>query len=202
MGNYTGPKVRLSRRFGVPIAETAKHMRLRRENPPGMHGGRRSRPSLYGVQLTEKQKLMFYYNIRDKQMRRYMAEAQKSKLNAPEALHQVLETRLDNVIRRLGWSRTIWQARQMVVHGHFEVNGRKVDIPSFRVSTGDRIRVKDKSKKFVKATAETAEFQLNLDWLKRDEEKHEAEVTRLPTLEDSRIPFEINYNMIIEFYTR
>jgi len=203
MGNYTGPKVRLSRALGVPIAETPKHMRLRRESPPGMHILRRGRrKSLYGQQLSEKQKLARYYNVRDGQLRRYMEQATQSRRTTPVVLHELLETRLANVIRRLGWARTIWQARQMVVHGHFQVNGQKVDIPSMNLKPGDRITVKERSTKFVQQMSETAEFHLKLDWLQGDEAKLEASIVRLPTMEDSRIPFDIDYNLIVEYYSR
>jgi len=203
MGNYVGPKVRLTRALGVPIAETPKHMRLRNENPPGMHVMRRGRRrSIYGQQLSEKQKLARYYNVRDGQMRRYMKQAASSHNTTPTALHESLETRLDNVIRRLGWARTIWQARQMVVHGHFAINGKKTNRPSFHLNSGDKVTVKERSAKFVRETSETAEFHLTLDWLQRDEAKFEATITRMPSLDDSRIPFEIDYNLIVEYYSR
>jgi len=203
MGNYCGPKVRLSRALGVPIAETPKHMRLRRESPPGMHVLRRARrKSLYGQQLMEKQKLARYYNVRDGQMRRYMEEASRSKRTTPLVLHEILETRLDNIIRRLGWARTIWQARQMVSHAHFKVDGQRCNIPSFRCKPGMKISVRDKSKKFVREMSETAEFHLNLDWLERNDEQLEANIARMPSLEDSRIPFDIDYNLIVEYYSR
>ncbi len=202
MGNYCGPKVRLTRALGVPIAETNKHMRLRREAPPGMHPARRGRKSLYGRQLNEKQKLARYYNIRDAQFRRYMQEATSTLRATPVVLHEILETRLDNVIRRLGWARTIWQARQMCSHGHFLVNDRRVNLCSYRVSPGDKITVREKSQKFVRAAAESAELHLVLDWLKRDDTKLDAEVARMPGLEDSRLPFEVDFNLIVEYYSR
>lgn len=203
MGTYHGPKVRLSRALGVPIAETPKHMRLRRENPPGVHGlGAGRRKSLYGERLVAKQRLAKYYNVRDGQMRKYMAEASHSKRTTPVVLHEILETRLDNVIRRLGWARTIWQARQMVSHGHFKVDGQRVNIPSYRVKAGQKISVRDKSQNFVKMMSETAEFHLQLDWLQRDDNKFEATIARMPALEDSRIPFDVDYNLIVEYYSR
>ena len=203
MGNYTGPKVRLSRALGVPIAEIPKHMRLRRENPPGMHVFRRGRRrSLYSSQLAEKQKLARYYNVRDGQLRRYMKQATQSRRTTPLVLHELLETRFDNFIRRLGWARTIWQARQMVVHGHFLVNGRKATVPSMSLKPGDTITIKERSDKFVRQMSETAEFHLNLDWFQRDEAKFEANIVRMPTMEDSRIPFDIDYNLIVEYYSR
>lgn len=202
MGNYIGPKVRLSRRLGVPIAETAKHLNPRKPNRPGMHGFRRGRPTLYGRQLAEKQKLAFYYNVRDKQLRRYMAIASHSQRETVAAFQELLETRLDNVVRRLGWARTIWQARQAVAHGHFLINGRKVDRPSYNVKVEDQITIKDRSKQFVKNCAETCEGPLPPEWLALDEGKMQAKVVRLPVVEDVRLPFEIAYGLVIEYYTR
>lgn len=202
MGNYTGPKVRLSRRLGVAIAETAKHLNPRRPNRPGAHGFRRPRPTLYGRQLAEKQKLAFYYNLRDKQLRRYIAAAARSRKDTVAAIQELLETRLDNVVRRLGWARTIWQARQAVVHGHFLVNGRKTDRPSYNVRPEDVITVRDRSKKFVQNCAETCEGPLPPEWLVVTENKLEGKVTRMPTIEDVRLPFEVEYGLVIEYYTR
>jgi small subunit ribosomal protein S4 len=202
MGNYCGPKVRLSRGLGVPIAETVKHMNLRRPNRPGTHGYRRARQSLYGRQLAEKQKLAAYYNVRNHQMVRYMKEATAAGRSTPEVFQEILESRLDNVIRRLGWARTIWQARQMVAHGHFQINGQKTDRPSFRVRPDDVISVRQRSEKFIKESTTQADAPMAPEWLSMTEGRPEARVLRLPNLEDVRLPFEVNYNMIIEFYTR
>ena len=151
MGTYHGPKVRLTRRAGAPVAETPKHTNVRRPTRPGMHARRRTRTSLYGEQLAEKQKLCAYYNIRDRQFTRHIEQAQAKPGSTTDALQQILESRLDNVIRRLRWARTIWQARQMVAHGHFYVNGHKVDIASYQVSPGEEITVKPGSEPFVRA---------------------------------------------------
>lgn len=201
MGHYTGPKVRLSRRVGAPVCETQKHIN-RRETRPGMHGFRRGRQTLYGLQLAEKQKIAYYYDVRDKQMRKYMSRASKGKTKADEALQQMLESRLDNIVRRAGWARTIWQARQMVAHAHFEVNGKKVDIPSYHCKPGDIVTVREKSQAFVKNVAQTAEAVTTLEWLTVDENALKATVNRLPALEEVRLPFEVDYAKIIEFYTR
>ncbi len=202
MGNYCGPKVRLSRSLGVPVAETPKHLNLQRSTRPGMHGFRPARRTLYGRQLLEKQKLAAYYNIRNTQLRHYMEKASKSKANTFEALQLLLETRLDNVIRRIGWARTIWQARQLVAHGHFLVNGRRVDRPGFAVSTGDVITVKDSSKPYIKACAESSSEAVLPAWLSTEMNKIEGQVLRMPTPEDIRLPFEIEFSAVIEFYTR
>ncbi len=202
MGGYSGPKVRLSRSLGVPIAETSKHLNPRRTTRPGMHGFRPARRSLYGRQLAEKQKLAFYYNLRNAQLRRYMAEATRSKRSTPEMLQQLLETRLDNTLRRLGWARTIWQARQLVSHGHILVNGRKVDRPGYGVQPGDMITVKARSQKLIKACAESCEEPVVPQWLTADNNKWEAQVQRLPVPEDVRLPFEVDFAAVTEFYTR
>ena len=134
MARYLGPKVKLSRRVGVPIADIPKHTAKRQLTPPGPHGFRGRRLKDYGVRLVEKQKLRYHYNILEKQFRRYVAQASRLRGNTGEVLLQLLEQRLDNVLRRAGFVRTIWAARQMAVHGHVLVNGRKVDRPSFAVS--------------------------------------------------------------------
>jgi small subunit ribosomal protein S4 len=202
MGGYIGPKLKLSRSVGVPVAETSKHTNPRRTNRPGMHGFRPARRSLYGRQLTEKQKLAYYYNVRDRQLRLYMAKATASKRPTPEALSEILETRLDNVLRRLGWARTVWQGRQLVNHGHIRVNDRRVDIPSFHVSAGDVISVKESSKPLVKRCMESVEERLIPAWLASDDAKLEGKVERMPFPEDVRLPFDVEYSLVIEYYTR
>jgi small subunit ribosomal protein S4 len=202
MGGYIGPKLKLSRSVGVPIAETSKHTNPRRTSRPGMHGFRPARRSLYGRQLTEKQKLAYYYNLRDRQLRLYMAKATRSKRPTPDALSEQLETRLDNTLRRLGWARTIWQARQLVNHGHIQVNGRRVDVPSFHVSAGDIITAKEKSKELVRKCMESVEERLIPGWLASDDAKLEGKVERMPFPEDVRLPFDVEYSLVIEFYTR
>jgi len=204
MGTYHGPKVRLTRRAGVPIAETPKHTNVRRPTRPGLHGRRRTRPSLYGAQLAEKQKLAAYYNLRDRQFTRHVEQAQAVPGATTDALLQILESRLDNVIRRLRWARTIWQARQMVAHGHFYVDGRKVDIPSYQVRPGEEITVKPGSETFVRAAMESAgEAGIQVPaWLQADHAALRAKVLRLPVPEEIRLPFEIDVAKVIELYTR
>ncbi len=204
MGNYSGPKVRLSRALGVPIAETPKHISPRKTNRPGQHGAKRVKPTLYGRQLKEKQKVACYYNLQNNQLRHYMKMAENSKTTTDRAFHVLLETRLDNVIRRLRWARTIWQARQMATHGHFMVNGRKIDLPSYRIKAGDIIEVKDRSKKFVTEVIETTKSMgFNVpEWLVSDEVTLKATVARLPEFEEIRLPFDADFTMIIEYYMR
>lgn len=204
MGTYHGPKVRLTRRVGVPVAETSKHMNLRRDKRPGMHTRRRGRQSLYGEQLTEKQKLCSYYNIRERQFTRYVHEAQSAPGATTDALHRILETRFDNVIRRLRWASTVWQARQMVSHGHFLVNGHKVDLPAYHVRTGDEVTVKPGSEPFLHAAIEAAQkVEIHTpQWLSADSDNLKAKVLRLPEPGEIRMPFEVDLAKIIEFYTR
>src|SRR5437588_3963434 len=142
MARQTGPKVRLSRRVGVPIADIPKHT-SKELSLPGMHGYRGRRQTEYGVRLTEKQKLRYHYGMMEKQFRRFLDIAKKSKGNTANTMIQLLETRLDNVIRRIGVARTIWAARQIVAHGHVIVDGRKTDIPSYQVKPGQTITFKD-----------------------------------------------------------
>src|SRR3954468_8422996 len=142
MGRYTGPKVKLSRRVGAPIADIPKHT-AKELTLPGMHGYRGRRNTEYGVRLTEKQKLRSPYGMLEKQFRLFMDIAKKSKGNTASSMMQILESRLDNVLRRLGVGRTIWATRQIVSHGHVIVNGVKTDIASYRVKPGDTITFKE-----------------------------------------------------------
>src|SRR5579862_3241106 len=140
MSRYLGPKVRLTRRLGVAIADLPKHTKLGSEmTAPGMHGFRKARLSEYGVRLQMKQRMKAHYSVLEKQFRRYMAAAKSAKGNTAVTLQQLLETRLDNVVRRLGVTRSIWAARQLVAHGHVKINGKKVDIPSCKVEVGDTV---------------------------------------------------------------
>jgi small subunit ribosomal protein S4 len=198
MANYTGPKVKLSRRVGVPIADIPKHTAKRQLNPPGMHGFRGRRLRDYGIRLNEKQKLRYHYNVLERQFRGYVAFASTAKGNTGEVLMRLLELRLDNVIRRMGWGRTIWAARQIVNHGHVLVNGRKTDIASFRVSVGDEITLKPGIQKIVRENMETMPGHNVPGWLMFDPSTLTAKVTAEPTPDE--IPFDVNMNLIVEFY--
>ena len=198
MANYIGPKVKLSRRVGVPIADIPKHTTKRQLNPPGMHGFRGRRLRDYGVRLNEKQKLRYHYNVLEKQFRLYLEQASRSKGNTGDIMLRLLEERLDNVVRRLGWARTIWQARQIVAHGIIRVNGRKVDRPSYRVSVGDALTVKDKKKDYLRQNMESLPGFEVPAWLSFDPSTLTAKVEASPT--PDQVPFDINMNLIIEFY--
>lgn len=199
MANYTGPKVKLSRRVGVPIADLPKHTTKRQLNPPGMHGFRGRRLRDYGVRLNEKQKLRYHYNVLERQFRNYMDKAGTTRGNTGEVMMQLLEQRLDNVIRRLGWARSIWAARQIVGHGHILINGRKTDIPSFQVSVGDEITVKkENTKKLIRENMESLPGHEVPAWLTFDPSTLTAKVVAVPT--SDQVPFDVNMNLIIEFY--
>ncbi len=198
MARYLGPKVKLSRRVGVPIADIPKHTAKRQLNPPGMHGYRGRRMRDYGVRLNEKQKLRFHYNVLEKQFRRYVAEASRRKGNTGELLLQLLERRLDNVCRRAGVARTIWAARQLVSHGHVLVNGRKTDRPSFQVSVGDEITFKPKIHTLLRDNMESMVGHIVPDWIDFNPGELTIRVAALPT--SDQIPFDVNTNLIVEFY--
>ena len=197
MARYTGPKVRLSRRLGVAIADLPKHNKSDFV-APGMHGFRRTRLSDYGVRLREKQKMKAHYCVLEKQFRRYMTAAKQHKGNTAVTLQQMLETRLDNVVRRLGVVRSIWAARQLVAHGHVKVNGKKVDIASFAVSLGDTISFKDPTHNMLHENMETMAGHQLPGWLEFNPAQLEAKVAGLPVPE--QIPFEVDTDLIIEFY--
>ena len=197
MGRYIGPKVKLSRRVGVPIADIPKHT-AKDLTLPGMHGYRGRRNTEYGVRLAEKQKLRFHYSMQEGQFRRFLTIAKKSKGNTANTLIQLLETRLDNVLRRLGVGRTIWAARQIVAHGHVFLNGRKTDIASALVKPGDTITFKEKIHKLLRETMEQNAGHTVPNWLEWNPAQLTAKVNALPVPED--VPFEVNMNLIIEFY--
>lgn len=198
MARYTGPKVRLSRRVGVPIADTPKHTSKRQLNPAGMHGYRGRRLRDYGVRLQEKQKLRYHYHVQEKQLRRFVGEAKRRPGNSGEVLLQLLERRLDNVVRRSGVARTIWAARQLVAHGHVLVNGRKTDRPSFLVGVGDVITFKPKIHKLCRENMETMAGHEVPGWIDFNPSEMRTKIVALPT--SDQIPFDVNTNLIIEFY--
>ncbi len=198
MANYTGPKVKLSRRVGVPIADIPKHTTKRQLNPPGQHGFRGRRLRDFGVRLNEKQKLRYHYNVLERQFVRYIDIASRRKGNTGDNMLQILEQRLDNVIRRLGWARTIWSARQLVGHGHVLVNGRKTDRPNFQVSVGDTITLKEKTQKVVRENMESLAGHQVPGWLSFDPSTLTAKVEAVPT--PDQVPFDVNMNLIVEYY--
>lgn len=197
MARYIGPKVKLSRRVGAPIADIPKHT-AKELQLPGMHGYRGRRNTEYGVRLTEKQKLRYHYGMLERQFRKFLQIAKKSKGNTANTLVQILECRLDNVLRRLGVARTIWGCRQIVAHGHVMVNGRKTDIASFRVEPGMTITFKEGIHKLLRDNMEQNAGHNVPNWLEWNPAQLTARINALPVPED--VPFEVNMNLIIEFY--
>ncbi len=198
MARYLGPKVKLSRRVGVPIEDTPKHTSKRQLNPPGMHGYRGRRLRDYGIRLVEKQKLRYHYGILEKQFRRYMDEANRLPGNSGELLLQLLDRRLDNVIRRAGFARTSPAARQIVAHGHVVMNGRKCDRPSYSVRVGDTITLKPGIQKLIRENMEATAGHEVPGWLEVNPGELTIKVISLPT--SDQIPFDVNTNLIVEFY--
>lgn len=198
MARYVGPKLKLSRRVGVPIVDLPKHTSKRALNFPGMHGYRGRRLRDYGVRLNEKQKLKYHYCVQEKQFRRILSDASSRPGNSGDILLQQLERRLDNVVRRAGLARTIWAARQMVVHGHVLLNGRKLDKPSATVNVGDVITFKPKAQKLAKEAMESLAGYEVPGWLELNPSETKLKVVAIPSVD--QIPFDVNANLIIEFY--
>lgn len=201
MSRYNGPVWRVSRRLGYSILGTGEEL-AKRQNVPGQHGdARQKKKTEYGTQLTEKQKLRFTYGLSEKQFRRFflIAKADKEK-STGVALFQLLESRLDNLVYRMGFAHTRRQARQLVNHGHITVNGKKVDIPSYIVSINDVISFKEASKS-LKIVRETIDSKPTIPgYVTVDQNKLEGTYIRFP--ERSELPAEIDEAQVIEFYNR
>ncbi|MDR6227448.1 30S ribosomal protein S4 [Desmospora profundinema] len=199
MARYTGPRWKLSRRLGISLSGTGKE--LKRPYPPGVHGpNQRRKLSEYGLQLQEKQKLRFMYGMNEKQFRTLFDKAGKMKGVHGENFMKLLESRLDNLVYRLGFARTRSQARQLVVHGHITVNGKKLDRPSYQVKVGDVIGLREKSRNLsiVKEALEDRSYLP--EYVSFDANKLEGTYTRLP--ERDELPAEINERQIVEYYSR
>lgn len=205
MGRYRGPAVKISRREGVNLTETPKVQRYldKRPYPPGQHGQRRRRkPTDYAIRLREKQKLRFYYNVSEKQFSNLFAEAVKREGATGAVFLQLLESRLDNVVYRLGIAHTRRQARQFVSHGHILVNGKRVTIPSYRVNPGDDIAVAERSKNnnFIKSNVEARRRGKAHPWLEFDADNLKGKFVSRPSREDIVVP--VNELQVIEYYSR
>jgi small subunit ribosomal protein S4 len=201
MARYTGPRTKVSRRSRQLLDENKAKYFDRRPYPPGEHGRGRIRESQYLVQLREKQKLRHMYGVLEKQFRRYYKEANRRKEITGTALLQILESRLDNVVYRSGLARTRPQARQLVNHGHFLVNGKKVDIPSYQVRVGDVVSIKERSKDTfsVQHAIDTIDRSAP-EWLDVDVERRVATVSLIPSRE--QIDTEIKEQLIVELYSK
>ena len=207
MSRYRGPVGRLCRREGVHLylsnkCYTKKCPLERRPNPPGQHGIRRRKMSNYGIQLREKQKVRRVYGVNERPFKRYYDTAASRPGVTGENLLRLLETRLDNVVFRMGYASSRPQARQLVSHGHFEVNGVRTNVPSFRVGEGDKIEVRAKSKKteYFKQLKDAMGGAPKPEWVSVDADKLAGTVTALPTRD--QMPLELNEQLVVEYYSR
>jgi small subunit ribosomal protein S4 len=202
MSRYTGPTTRINRRFGMAIFPANKSFE-RRTYPPGQHGPSfRRKVSDYSAGLLEKQKLRLMYGLTEKQFRNLFQKAKRKQGITGENFLSSLETRLDNVVYRLGFAKTRKSARQFVNHGHLLVNGRKVDIPSYQVSVGDDLTVREKSSSRQVATRNLDGSQYNNTppWLEVKADSLQGTVTRLPQADE--LEQSINIQLVVEFYSR
>lgn len=197
---YTGPKHRLARKLGVNILDKSSQSLARRLSViPGMHGKkRRRRLSEFGLQMQEKQKAKLTYGLTEKQFKNLVQKVQKRKGDTQELIISLLETRLDNIVYRLGFAKTRFMARQLVSHGHILVNGRRVNIPSYKVSEGDVISLSTKASANVRILEILKEEKEILSFVKR--EGLSGKLLRLPKRKDLQVPF--NLRQIIEYYSR
>lgn len=208
MARYTGAVCRLCRREGQKLflkgtrCFTDKCAINKRAYAPGQHGQARKKMSEYGIQLREKQKTRRYYGVLEGQFEGYYEMAVKKAGITGENLLTILETRLDNIIYRLGWATSRPEARQLVKHGHFEVNGQKVDIPSYLIKAGDTIAIKEKSRSSekIKAVLDITDSRVIPTWLSVDKNSLSASIVRMPIREDIDLPIE--EHLIVELYSK
>lgn len=208
MARYTGAVCRFCRREGQKLflkgerCYTDKCSVVRRNYAPGQHGQGRKKSSEYGIQLRAKQMTRRYYGVLENQFRHYYELAEKKEGKTGEALLSILETRLDNVIYRLGWASSRAEARQLVVHGHFQINGKRVDIPSYLTKPGEIISICEKSRNSakIKAVLETNASRPIPKWLEVNREALEAKVLSAPTRED--IDLAVEETLIVELYSK
>jgi len=202
MARYTGPRVRISRRFGIPIFGPTKYLE-RRNYGPGVHGPKsRRKHTDYGLGLIEKQKLRYYYGLLERQFRGVYEKALRRRGVTGEQMLQILETRLDNVVYHLGLANTRAAARQMVCHGHIQVNGRKVNVPSYALKVNEVITVKNNnvSRQLATKNLEGSTSRAVPDWMTLNKEEFKGVVMRIPTRDEIN-PI-ANEQAVVEFYSR
>ena len=200
MARYTGPMYKKSRRLGFSVLESGKEL-AKRPYAPGEHGqDRRKKLSNYGIQLQEKQKVRFMYGLSEKQLHKLFEKALKMKGVNGENLLKLLESRLDNVVYRIGFASTRKGARQLVNHGHVTVNGKKVNIPSYHVKPGDIISLPEKDKELAIVKASLEALNNRVEYVSFDEKKMEGTFVRLP--ERSELNADIDEALVIEYYNR
>jgi small subunit ribosomal protein S4 len=202
MSRYTGPRRKVIRALGVELPGLTRHVLEGRNYPPGQHGERSNarRKSNFGEQLIEKQKLRFNYGLGESQLRRLMLEARRATSPTGDKLVELLERRLDNVVFRAGFAPTTAAARQLVSHGHIQVNGKRVTIPSYRVRVGEVIEAVQKSKNHTVIKMTLVDLPLSRpEWLKWDEAAERVTVTHLPAADAT--PFPIELQKVVEYYS-
>ena len=203
MARYRGPRLKKCRAVGTVLPGLTTAVSLDRPYPPGVHAQRRrGKPSDYKVRLVEKQKLRWHYGVLEKQFVRYIKEASRRRGPSGQILVQILESRLDNVVWRMGIAPTIPAARQMVVHGHILVDGKRVDRPSFQTKVGHTIGIREKSrnKPFFQEAFEASITRPKPQYLEVDPAKSEGKVIAQPQAED--LPLPVNLQAIVEFYSQ
>ena len=206
MAPYTGPKCKLARREGTALflksARRSLDSKCKIDSAPGQHGGKKPRLSDYGLQLREKQKIRRIYGVLERQFRRYFAEAERRKGSTGELLLQLLESRLDNVVYRMGFGSTRAEARQLVSHKAIAVNGQVVNIPSFQVKAGDVVSIREKAKKQVRIQeALSLATQVGLPgWVAVDANKLEGVFKNMP--DRAELTGDINEQLVVEFYSK
>ena len=200
MSRYTGPSYKQARRVGFSISETGKEL-AKRSYGPGQHGeARKGKLSDYGTQLKEKQKVRFMYGVNERQFHKTFVEAEKLQGIHGVNFLRLLESRLDNLVYRIGFASTRRAARQLVNHGHVTVNGKKVDIPSYRVNVGDVIAMKEDDKNLKVVAEALSKVTKRVEFINYDENKMEATYVRMP--ERNELNADINEALIVEFYNK
>lgn len=202
MARYIGPKTKIARKFGAAIFGDDKNFERRRNQPPGQHGPNKRRgakKSEYAIQLAEKQKAKYTYGILERQFANLYEKATRSKGVTGEMLLQLCESRLDNVVYRLGFAKTRAAARQLVSHRHITVNGELVNIPSYHLKPGDVIAVREKSKS-LEVVLDALASRATFEWLQFNDEKKEGVFLSIP--ERIQIPEDIKENLIVELYSK
>lgn len=200
MSRYRGPRVKIVRSLGVDLPGLTRKSREKRPYPPGQHGHARKKVSEYGLRLIEKQKLRLNYGLTERQLSRLMEEARAGSGNTTSTLVRLLESRLDNLVFRAGFARTVAGARQLVNHGHITVDGRKIDIPSYRVKPGQVIGLRERSRSLALVEASlSAPLPFETPWLELNAAERQAKLTQLP--HEDAIPFQVNIQLVIEYYS-
>ena len=201
MSRYTGPRVKKMRAVGIELPGLSPKKIELRPYPPGQHGQGRKKPTEFAIRLKEKQKIRLNYGLGEVQLRRLMVESRGSDIAAGAKLIELLERRLDNVVFRAGFAPTIPAARQLINHGHFQINGKRVDIASYRVKPGEVISLRARSQDLVTVAAALGDLRLTRpEWLEYQDDKKTASIKEMPKADS--VPFPVEVNLVIEYYSK